>query len=136
MLGEVTSPQVAQAGVQLGFGLSRAADVELFEHLWDAAEHQDHAAFERRGQNCLHRVPPSGSGPHTSGLAGSVKCASSHGEPQVICHARQAETNTLLSPKISPRRRGGIVLMLVVVLVLWKLSSPKVALRAVVGSDL
>jgi len=26
--------------------------------------------------------------------------------------------------------------MLVVVLVLWKLSSPKVALRAVVGSDL
>jgi hypothetical protein len=46
VVDEAAGPQVAQARVQLGFGLGRAAGVEPFEHLWNAAKHQDHAAFE------------------------------------------------------------------------------------------
>src|SRR5258708_26232983 len=46
VVGEAIGPEVAQARVQLRFGLRRAADVELLDRLWDASEHQDHPTFE------------------------------------------------------------------------------------------
>jgi hypothetical protein len=37
---------MAQAGVELGFGLGGTAGVKIFQHVRGAADHQDHAPFE------------------------------------------------------------------------------------------
>ena len=54
---------MSQPRVQFVFGLSGAADVQLLDHLRSAIHQQDHAAFEFRSQNGLHRVPFSGDRP-------------------------------------------------------------------------